>query len=130
MSLLAAIPGILQVAGGLFRGGAAKTVARLQGQPVAPKGSTLASTAASAGAGALGAVVGPGLVNAAGSGLVSAGQGMQSLVGGMRLPGPKTKKRRRKGISATELRGFRRVYNFLESHCEPRLKVKRTKKCR
>ena len=137
MSIWAAIPQLINAAGGLLRGGAANSFKRLTTGVVTPKAATVAATvnpggsiARSAVGGAIGAIAGPAVIGAAGSGMVSTGQALQRLSGTGGMMTGVRKRRRAKGITGAELKGFNRVYNFLEKHVEPKLKVKRKRKCR
>lgn len=135
LSFLGPIAGAI---GGLFRGGAAKTVARLSGKPVAPSAKSIAAAQASA---APRSVPGVGLVPASrvaglsGFGGAVVGAGATALGGAalssLMAGGGKRKRRRGKGITGAELRGFRKVYKFLDDHCAPKLKLKaKAKRCR
>lgn len=141
MSIFSAV---VQGIGGLLKGGAKNSFNRLTGAgPVTQSVKTVAAPVVKPGvganvltpavSGAAGAILGPPVISAAGGAMVTAGTSLQRLAGsssaGIMQFGQR-KKKRRKGITGAELKGFRRVYNFLESHCEPRLKIKRKAKCR
>jgi hypothetical protein len=132
MSIWAAIPSLIGGLGGLLKGGAKNSFNRITGAGPIVRGAQAPGTGAltSAVAGGAGAILAPTVIGAAGSGLTSTGNALQRLAGNsMRGIAMTGKKRRRKGISASELKGFRRVYKFLDDHVEPKLKIKR-KKCR